>query len=70
MLTSQQMCFNKQYSEKYIYIQLICITKTRNGKLVALGWKQPLQENLDIFSVLWNSVRSGEKGIFTRPNIW
>ena len=22
---------------------------TRNGKLVALGWKQPLQEKLDIF---------------------
>ena len=36
-----------------IYIQLICITKTRNGKLVALGWKQPLQEKLDIFSVWW-----------------
>ena len=32
-----------------IYIQLICVTKTRNGKLVALGWKQPLQEKLDIF---------------------
>jgi len=55
-----------------IYIQLICITKTRNGKLVALGWKQPLQEKLDIFSVLWNSVRSGKnlKGVFTRLNVW
>ena len=52
-----------------IYIQLICITKTRNGKLVALGWKQPLQEKLDIFSVLWNSVQSGEKGVFTRPKV-
>jgi hypothetical protein len=33
-----------------IYIQLICIAKTRNGKLVALTWKQPLQEKLDIDS--------------------
>jgi hypothetical protein len=33
-----------------IYIQLICIAKTRNGKLVALAWKQPLQEKLDIDS--------------------
>ena len=31
-----------------IYIQLICIAK--NGKLVALAWKQPLQEKLDIDS--------------------
>ena len=46
----------------------MCITKTRNGKLVALERKQPLQEKLDIFSVLLNSVRSGEKGVFTRPN--
>ena len=52
-----------------MYIQLICVTKTRNGKLVALDWKQPLQEKLDIFSVLWNSVRSGKKGVFTRPNV-
>jgi hypothetical protein len=48
MFTSKQSCFNKQCSEKYI--QLICVTKTRNGKLVALGWKQPLQEKLDIIS--------------------
>ena len=33
-----------------IYIQLICIAKTRNGKLVALALKQPLQEKLDIDS--------------------
>jgi hypothetical protein len=33
-----------------ICIQLICIAKTRNGKLVALAWKQPLQEKLDIDS--------------------
>jgi hypothetical protein len=33
-----------------IYIQLICIAKKRNGKLVALAWKQPLQEKLDIDS--------------------
>jgi hypothetical protein len=52
---------------RIIYIQLICVSKTRNGKLVALGWKQPLQEKLDIFSVLWNSVQFGEKGLFTRP---
>ena len=32
------------------YIQLICISKTRNGKLVALAWKQPLQEKFDIDS--------------------
>jgi hypothetical protein len=32
-----------------IYIQ-ICIAKTRNGKLVAFVWKQPLQEKLDIDS--------------------
>jgi hypothetical protein len=38
MLTLNQTCYNKQCSEKYTrYIQLICITKTRNGKLVALG---------------------------------
>ena len=37
MFTSKQTCFSKQCSEKYIYIQLICINKTRNGKLVALG---------------------------------
>ena len=38
MLTLNQTCYNKQRSEKYTrYIQLICITKTRNGKLVALG---------------------------------
>ena len=48
----------------------MCITKTRNEKLVALEWKQPLQEKLDIFSVLLNSVRSGEKGVFTRPAIY
>jgi hypothetical protein len=34
----------------YIHVQLICIAKTRNGKLVALAWKQPLQEKLDIDS--------------------
>jgi hypothetical protein len=33
-----------------ICIQLICTAKTRNGKLVALAWKQPLQEKLDIDS--------------------
>jgi hypothetical protein len=32
------------------YIQLICIAKTGNGKLVALAWKQPLREKLDIDS--------------------
>ena len=34
----------------YIHVQLICIAKTRNGKLVSLAWKQPLQEELDIDS--------------------
>ena len=65
MFTSRQTCFNKQCSEKYIYtVQLICITKARNGILAAVGWKQPLQVKLDIFSVLWNSVQSGEKGVY------
>ena len=51
MFTSKQTCYNKQCSEKYTrYIQLICVTKTRNGKLVALALKQPLQEKLDIDS--------------------
>jgi len=47
MFTLKQTCFNNV--QKNIYtknVQLICVTKMRNGKLVALGWKQPLQEKL------------------------
>jgi hypothetical protein len=36
-----------------IYIQLIGITETRNGKLVALGWKQLLQDKLDNFEKIY-----------------
>ena len=35
---------------KKIYIQLICIAKTRNGKLLAIAWMQPLKEKHDIDS--------------------
>jgi len=41
MFTSKPTCFNKQCSEKK-YIQLICVTKTRNGKLVALALVESL----------------------------